>query len=84
MSCFYYDKEAGIFRPHKDEYKPCIEEDNLSAPVQLNSLSLFLAIKAEKLVTDCLWQVFQLSSHFNSRLRVLNLRGFTEMSSESL
>ena len=33
MSCFFYDKEAGIFRPHKDEYKPCIEEDNSGAPI---------------------------------------------------
>ena len=85
MSCFYYDKDADKFFPHKDEYKACIEEDHAKALVQFKQpFSLFIAMQAERLFADCLWQVFELSSHFSSKLKILSLRGFTEISSLSV
>ena len=47
MSCFYYDKEAGCFKSHKEEYKPCIEESNAKAPIALKfPPSLLVGVKA--------------------------------------
>ena len=70
--------------PHKDEYKPC-QEPNSDKPITKLScpLSLLVAIQAEKLFTECLWRSFELSSHFASALRVLCLRGFTDLSADS-
>ena len=40
---------------------------------------LFCAIVAEQVFHDCLAHLFVLSSHFNSRLQILNLRGFAKL-----
>lgn len=82
MSCFYYDREAGGFKSHKEEYKPCIEETSAKALIALkHPFSLLAGIKAERLFTDSLCELIPLSSHFHANLRVLNLRGFTELAS---
>ena len=86
LSCFYYDKEAEKFMPHKDEYKSCVEDETvITALVKFpHAWSILVAIHSERLFTDCLWQAFTLSSHFSSKLRVLNLRGFTLLPSATL
>ena len=85
MSCFYYEKREDCFKPHKEEYKPCIEENKNKAPVKFkHPFSLILAVRADKLFSECLWNVFPLSSHFSGRIRVLNLRGYTQLKSEFL
>ena len=45
---------------------------------------MFCAIMAEKIFSDCFSHLFILSSHFNSRLRVMNLRGFSQLGKETL
>ena len=86
MSCFYFDKENGKFTPHKEEYKSCCEDESLlKALVKFPvAWGIFVAVSADKLFTECLWQAFQLSSHFSSKLRVLNLRGFTQLKSSTI
>ena len=35
MSCFYYDKATNKFMSHKDEYKSCIEADDVMTAAAL-------------------------------------------------
>lgn len=87
FSCFYFDKEQDCFVPHKEEYKACIEDASdvkLVLKLREPPLSLFLAIQAGKIVEQCLWQAFPLSSHFGSKLRVLCLRGFQQIAASFL
>ena len=57
LSCFYYDKTTAKFVPHKEEYKPCVEDETvITALVKFpHPWSVLVAVHAEKLFTECLW-----------------------------
>ena len=72
--------------PHKEEYvkEKQAKPDSIALQCLSRPMILLAAIQAEKLFTNCFSHAFILSPHFNSSLRILTLRGFEQLSKETL